>query len=101
MIQAPTLKYYVNSGELSSTGILDFYIDKEKSNFELYSFNNEYKLPFDYLKDTVPPQISVYFDGNLTKNGDEVSRKPKIKIELSDNSKLKFVKADSTKITRD
>ena len=61
---------------------------------EFYTFNNTASGSFYILKDTTSPTLSVTFDGKELYSGDIVSPKPKISIELKDNSPLSIDTSD-------
>ena len=55
---------------------------------ELYHFNNVYIRPFYVVSDRINPALDVTFDGRHILNGDLISPKPLITIELNDENKL-------------
>ncbi len=61
---------------------------------EFYSFNNTASGSFFIRKDTTSPTLSVTFDGKEIYSGDIVSPKPKISIQLRDNSPLPMDTSD-------
>jgi hypothetical protein len=54
---------------------------------EQYSFNNLTALNFTVIPDKRSPQLNVTFDGVRILNGDIVSAKPEISIQLKDENK--------------
>lgn len=63
-------------------------IDPEDKITELYETNNFYTLPFYVRKDTIRPVMDVTFDGVQVFDGDFVSARPEIAVQVRDNSPL-------------
>ncbi|MCX7880588.1 MAG: C25 family cysteine peptidase [Ignavibacteria bacterium] len=57
---------------------------------DLFNFNNTQNLQINLYEDTIKPNIKLYLDGEETQGGEYVSRKPRVLIEIYDNSKLPF-----------
>lgn len=71
------------------TGLNYLLIDVNPNNDQLekYHFNNIAQIPFFVGKDKINPILDVTFDGVHILNGDIVSSKPEIVIELTDENK--------------
>jgi hypothetical protein len=82
--------FEINYNTSSSTGAKTFLIniDSDKQITELYEDNNFYIVPFFIKQDTTRPTLKISFDGNDILDGDYISPKPEIKIEMSDESLL-------------
>jgi len=78
------INYNTSSGTGAKTFLID--IDSDKQITELYEDNNFYTVPFFIKQDTTNPTLKISFDGNDILNGDYISPKPEIKIEMSDES---------------
>jgi hypothetical protein len=66
---------------------------------ELYFFNNTLTLaPFTIIDRNVPPTLDVAIDGRHVLNGDLVSPRPAISIQLKDDDRLRHIK-DATAFT--
>ena len=63
---------------------------------EFYSFNNSDEVKFEILKDTLPPTIEVFCDGQPVEEASFVSIQPNMEIVISDSSALAIT--DSTYI---
>jgi hypothetical protein len=63
-------------------------IGKPKSQLEQYHFNNVLKLPFYIGTDRINPLMDVTFDGVHILNGDIVSARPQILIQLKDENQF-------------
>ncbi|MCX7908757.1 MAG: C25 family cysteine peptidase [Ignavibacteria bacterium] len=63
---------------------------------ELYQFNNNEMLDFYVREDSEKPVIVLYLDGMKIKGGEYVSKKPKVYIEIFDNSRLPFERNNTT-----
>lgn len=57
---------------------------------EFYQFNNTDFFELNLVEDTIQPQIKLYADSYLIKDGDFVSRQPKLLIEIYDNSRMPY-----------
>ena len=80
--------FEINYNTSSGTGAKTFliYIDSDKQITELYEDNNFYTVPFFIKQETTSPTLKISFDGNDILDGDYISPKPEIKIEMSDES---------------
>ncbi|RKY97522.1 MAG: hypothetical protein DRQ13_04580, partial [Ignavibacteriae bacterium] len=78
------VNYNTSSGAGAKTFVID--IDSDKQITELYEDNNFYTVPFFIKQDTTSPTLKISFDGNDILDGDYISPKPEIKIEMSDES---------------
>jgi hypothetical protein len=59
---------------------------------ELYHFNNELSVPpFTVVDHNVPPTLDVAFDGRRILNGELVSPRPSISIQLRDEDQLRHI----------
>ena len=68
---------------------------------ELYKDNNIFSIPFFVKSDTSHPTLNVTFDGINILDGDYVSSKPEIQIELSDNSPVPITDTSAVAIYLD
>jgi len=78
------INYNTSSGAGAKTFLVD--IDSDKQITELYEDNNFYTVPFFIKQDTTRPTLKISFDWNDILDGDYISPKPEIKIEMSDES---------------
>jgi hypothetical protein len=78
------INYNTSSGTGAKTFLID--IDSDKQITELFEDNNFYTVPFFIKQDTTSPSLKISFDGNDILDGDYISPKPEIKIEMSDES---------------
>lgn len=78
----------LNTSKLYGENKLEIIIDPENKIHELYEDNNYYTITFNIKQNTQPQSISIYFDGIDIIDGDYVSAKPEIRIELFDPSFL-------------
>lgn len=77
-----------NTSQSSGSRIFSITIDPDNKITELFKDNNYFSIPFFIKPDTTRPSLKVTFDGNDIFDGEFVSPKPDIKIELSDKSFL-------------
>jgi len=63
-------------------------LDPENKIPEIFEDNNFYQVPFYVKSDTTTPTVNITFDGVDIMDGDYISSKPEIKIELFDESLL-------------
>ncbi len=78
--------------------IVNYNVNDGDSVVEQYSFNNTGSSSFRVAEDKVAPTVEVYFDGILLKDGDFVSKKPKVDVRLFDNSKLLVQNKEDLKV---
>jgi len=90
------ISYNTSSGTGAKTFLID--IDSDKQITELYEDNNFYIVPFFIKQDTTSPSLKISFDGNDILDGDFISPKPEIKIELSDESLIPITDKSSVEI---
>ncbi|MFN7119373.1 MAG: C25 family cysteine peptidase [Saprospiraceae bacterium] len=76
----------VNTRDLQGKQILSIEINPDKAQPELYTFNNNGFVEFYVGTDRRNPLLDVTFDGIKILNGDLVSPKPLITIELQDEN---------------
>lgn len=82
----------------SGLRLIKIAIDEENKIFEYYKDNNVYLSQLYIKADTTNPNLRVTFDGHDILNGDYVSPKPIILMELSDPSELPIVDTSSISI---
>ncbi|MEE9448905.1 MAG: interleukin-like EMT inducer domain-containing protein, partial [Ignavibacteriaceae bacterium] len=92
--------FEVSHNTLSGSGSKTFLIniDADKQVTELYEDNNFYTIAFFIKPDTTTPLMNITFDGYDIIDGDYISDKPLIKIELSDPSLLPITDPSSVEI---
>jgi hypothetical protein len=73
-------------------------IDSDKKIRELFEDNNFFSVPFVIKPDTTTPTITLTFDGNDILDGEYISSKPVIHIELNDQSLLPFTDPSSIQV---
>ncbi len=73
-------------------------IDPEDKITEYYKDNNFFTKSVYVQPDLVPPMVKITFDETEIVNGDFVSKKPNIKIALSDESPIPIVDTTAVKI---
>lgn len=73
-------------------------IDTEEKVDELFEDNNFYNIPFYVVGDTTRPTMNLTIDGNDIFDGEYISNKPQIKIELSDPSLVPITDTSSISI---
>jgi hypothetical protein len=84
-------KYFaVNFNTLNGSGnrVFNIKIDPANKVPELFEDNNFYQIPFYVKPDTSIPSLNITFDGVDIMDGDYISSRPEIKIELFDQSLL-------------
>lgn len=84
------INFQYNTSKLYGDNKFEIMIDPENKIKELYEDNNFYSISFYVKQNTQPQTISVYFDGVDIIDGDYVSARPEIKIELYDPSYLRI-----------
>ncbi len=67
---------------------INFIVDPQNKINELFEDNNFYSVPINVIGDSSKPSLNITFDGAPIFNGEYVSSKPKIKIELFDESNI-------------
>lgn len=85
--QKQNINYSKNTLQLKGNYKLDIIVNPEMQQPEQYSFNNLTALNFTVIPDKRSPQLNVTFDGVRILNGDIVSAKPEICIQLKDENK--------------
>jgi hypothetical protein len=73
-------------------------IDPENKIRELFEDNNFFSIPFYVKPDTSKPSINLTFDGNDILDGEYVSSRPEIHIELNDQSLLPITDPNSVMV---
>ncbi len=73
-------------------------VDHENKVPELFEDNNFYQVPFYVKPDTTTPTVNITFDGVDIMDGDYISSKPEIKVELFDQSLLPVTNSSSVAI---
>jgi hypothetical protein len=78
----------VSFNTVSTTGSKSFYIniDSENEVSEFYEDNNFYSIPFFIRPDTTTPSLIMTIDGGEILDGEYISPRPAIHIELTDQS---------------
>jgi len=81
-------QFNVNYNTSNVTGVLQFNIniDPENKITELYKDNNFYSVPIFVRSNTKPAAVKLTFDGSDIIDGDFISPKPNIRVELNDQS---------------
>ncbi|HNL29849.1 MAG TPA: C25 family cysteine peptidase [Saprospiraceae bacterium] len=82
-----TFPFQRNTIDLKGDYKLDIEINPGPEQLETYYFNNQASLRFTVLPDRRNPLLNVLFDGIHILDGDIVSPKPEITIELKDENK--------------
>ena len=90
-----------NTVSLSGSYKFNIKIDTEDKILELYEDNNFYSIPFYVKPDTTKPTMNLTFDGKDIFDGEYISPKPNIKIELTDLSLLPVTDTSSVKLFLD
>ncbi|NJK84173.1 MAG: hypothetical protein HC912_10615 [Saprospiraceae bacterium] len=88
-------KFELNTQELMGKHQLIVELNPNQEQKELYDFNNTGVTNFVVLGDTRNPLIDVAFDGVRILNGDIVSPKPNITVNLRDENKFLALKDTS------
>ena len=78
----------INTQNLSGLNGLNLYVNQANNPQELHQFNNFAFKNFFVRPDDKNPMVDVTFDGVRILNGDIVSSKPAIRIQLRDESKF-------------
>ncbi|HSP88040.1 MAG TPA: interleukin-like EMT inducer domain-containing protein, partial [Ignavibacteriaceae bacterium] len=78
----------LNTANSPGNNNFEITVDSENRIKEIFKDNNFFQIPFYVKPDTTTPEINITFDGNDILDGDYVSAKPEIKIELVDQSLL-------------
>jgi hypothetical protein len=78
----------INTQNLSGLNGLNLYVNQANNPVELHQFNNFAFKNFFVRPDDKNPLLDVTFDGVRILNGDIVSSKPAIRIQLRDDSKF-------------
>ncbi len=79
-----TLSY--TTDKITGSNQFQISIDADNVITELYKDNNFYSVPFFVKQNNKPASLKLTIDGNDIINGDFISSKPNIKIELNDES---------------
>lgn len=88
--------YTIENENLSLINNFNISVNKSFIDKELYSYNNKFEIPYYVYEDDIKPNVNVTFDGKFIQNGDYVTQKPLIEINVSDNSPFSF--KDTNKI---
>lgn len=78
----------INTQNLSGQNGMNVYVNQANNPLELHQFNNFAFKNFFVRPDDKNPMLDVTFDGVRILNGDIVSSKPAIRIQLRDDSKF-------------
>ncbi len=70
-------------------------IDTENKIQELYEDNNYFTIPFFVKGDTTKPSLNITFNGNDIFDGEYISNKPNVKIELNEPSLVPITDTNS------
>ncbi|MDP4174585.1 MAG: C25 family cysteine peptidase [Bacteroidota bacterium] len=73
-------------------------LDSDNKINELFKDNNYFLIPFYISPDTTRPNLKLTFDGRDIFDGEYVSSKPEIRVELSDNSFLPITDTTALKV---
>ncbi len=90
------ITYNTSSGSGAKSFLIN--IDSDNKVRELFEDNNFYQVPFYVKPDTTTPTVNITFDGVDIMDGDYISSKPEIKVELFDQSLLPVTNASSVAI---
>ncbi len=85
--QKQNFEFSKNTLQLEGTYKLDINVNPDMNQPEQYVFNNILAANFTVLPDKRNPQLTVTFDGIRILDGDIVSAKPEINIQLKDENK--------------
>lgn len=85
-----------NTSQITGDGQFQITIDPDNTVAELYEDNNFYSIPFYVQPNNKQASLKLTIDGSDIVNGDFVSSKPNIKIELNDESLIAIT--DTSKI---
>ncbi len=91
-----TLEY--NSAKVTGNIQFNISIDTENKILELYEDNNFYSVPIIVKPNNKPAKLNLTIDGGDILNGDFVSSKPNIKMELNDESLIPITDTTAVKI---
>ena len=86
--QKQNFNYSKNTLKLEGNYKLDINVNPDMNQPEQYSFNNFLSLNFTVLPDKRNPLLNVTFDGLRILDGDIVSSKPEIAVQLKDENKF-------------
>ncbi len=84
--QKKTFNLTYNTASTTGDVQLKIIIDAENKITELYKDNNIYSIPIYIKPNTKPASLNLTIDGSDIINGDFISPKPNIRIELNDQS---------------
>jgi hypothetical protein len=82
----------IETSDLALENELSISIDSARKINELFYFNNEVSEKLRIREDTTKPYLVAYYRNNELQNGDKVSIRPELVIELFDESKIEVIK---------
>lgn len=85
---ADTLVFTYPTQNMAGNYLLEVELNHNNAQPEKHAFNNVLTLPFYVLNDKVNPVIDVTFDGRRVIDGEIISAKPDIRIQLHDDSRF-------------
>jgi len=82
----------IETAELALKNELSINIDSSRKINELFYFNNEISEKLRVREDTTKPYLVAYYNNKKLENGDRVSIKPELVVELFDKSNIEIIK---------
>lgn len=73
---------------MSGDYILQVWFNPDNDQLEMYSFNNYAEVSFKVVSDNINPLLDITFDGYHILDGELISAKPLIKMELKDENQF-------------
>lgn len=88
--QEMSYKFNIPTAFLSNSNLLTLKINNPQTINEFYNFNNSIETTLKVIEDSVKPAVRLFLDDIEIKDGDYTSLRPRVKIQLYDNSLIQI-----------